>query len=162
MEKVALNKLSLFLTKSHSHASISEIGLVISHLHPEIAASPDGLLVCSCCEKVPIEIKCPFKFKDEKDVLVKLTQKRQPYLRQVESGYELITTHDYYAQVQAQIALTEADYGFFYVWTKQEDVLIRIPRDKDFWEQALIKTNTFFKAVVLPELMGKYYTRTQR
>lgn len=161
MEKVALNKLSVYLTKNHAEASISETGLIISGQHPEMAASPDGLLVCACCRKVPIEIKCPFKFKGETDILIKLTQKPQPYIRQTADGFELIKTHNYYAQVQMQIALTEADYGYFYVWTKHEDVLIKIQKDEEYWKQAVFKANTFFKAVVLPELMGKYYTRAR-
>ncbi|XP_029730491.2 uncharacterized protein LOC109425600 [Aedes albopictus] len=162
MEKVALRILSVYLTKTHGQASVVETGLIISRQHPEVAASPDGLLLCACCKKVPLEIKCPFKFKDETDVLLKLTRKPQPYLRKTSEGFELIESHDNYAQVQAQIALTEANFGYFYVWTKHEDVLIKVPKDEEYWNEVVTKANTFFIAVILPELLGKYYTRERK
>ena len=40
-------------------------GLFVDKSKPYIAASPDGMFSCKCLESNGIEIKCPFKFRDQ-------------------------------------------------------------------------------------------------
>ena len=40
-------------------------GLFVDKNKPYLAASPDGIFPCKCREGYVIEIKCPFKFRDQ-------------------------------------------------------------------------------------------------
>ena len=55
--------------------------------------------------------------------------------------------------------LTEVDYGDFVMWSDSELVIIRIAFDGDFINSAIEKATVFFKHGVLPELLGKWYTK---
>lgn len=159
MEKTALNQLICFLEKSHKEAKVIDSGLILHKDYPEMAASPDAILLCSCCGKIPIEIKCPFTFKDEDNVILRLTKCKPGYLEKSGDSYKIVENHKYYAQVQMQIALTEARYGYFYIWTKNENLLIPVEKNESFWQEAKSKAILFFKAVIIPELLGKYFTK---
>ncbi|XP_055585013.1 uncharacterized protein LOC129737874 [Uranotaenia lowii] len=75
------------------------------------------------------------------------------------NGFKMVEKHAYYFQTQMQIAVTEARYGYFYVWTKNENLLITVPKNDSFWNKNKHKANVFFKAVILPELLSQYYTK---
>lgn len=64
-----------------------------------------------------------------------------------------------YAQIQMQIALTNSEYGYFYIWTKTEDLLLKIDKDTEYWADIQIKSAMFFKTIILPELFAKFYTK---
>ena len=55
--------------------------------------------------------------------------------------------------------LFEVKYGDFVVWTTNELVVLRMDRDELFLREAMDRATEFFKYSVLPELMGKWYTR---
>ena len=40
-------------------------GFVIDQHHPEIGASPDGVIQCDCCGEGSLEVKCPYLVRDE-------------------------------------------------------------------------------------------------
>jgi len=45
----------------HSQFKCETVGLLISKSKPFVAASSDGTVVCSCCGKGCLEIKCPLQ-----------------------------------------------------------------------------------------------------
>lgn len=49
----------------HMNLTISSHGLIITISEPCFATSPDGMVVCDCCGKGCIELKCPYTMKDE-------------------------------------------------------------------------------------------------
>lgn len=157
-EKVARRDLTFILQKGHNHATVTDVGLIIDPEHPELAASPDGILTCACCGVIPIEIKCPFTFKDDTDILTKLCNTKQPFIERDDNGFQLVKSHAYYAQIQMQIFLCDSLYGYFYVWSKSKKLCIKVSRDESFWIQAKSRATTFFKAIVLPELFSAYFT----
>ncbi|XP_033098536.1 uncharacterized protein LOC117102393 [Anneissia japonica] len=53
-----------FVQNHHMDSSISKTGLWISQEHLFIAASPDALVSCRCCGSGVVEIKCPYKHKE--------------------------------------------------------------------------------------------------
>ncbi|XP_058838820.1 uncharacterized protein LOC131694265 [Topomyia yanbarensis] len=120
MEKTALRQVADILVKSHVKATVGETGLIIHKQFPELAASPDGILNCECCGRVPIEVKCPFNFKEEDNVMLRLSKCKPACIAKTNAGFEMVQNHKYFAQVQMQIALTEAHYGYFYIWTKKQ------------------------------------------
>ncbi|PFX13728.1 Inhibitor of growth protein 1 [Stylophora pistillata] len=64
-----------------------------------------------------------------------------------------------YYQVQAQIFIADVEYCDFVVWTDKEVTIERMYPDVVFWKQTVTKASTFFSVRVLPELVGKWFTR---
>ena len=67
--------------------------------------------------------------------------------------------HTYYYQVQAQIELCGAKYCDFMVWSENELYIERIYPNKDFIRNAFDKASTFIRVGVLPELVGKWFSK---
>ena len=71
--------------------------------------------------------------------------------------------HAYYYQVQTQIFVTDVKYCDFCVCTfNGDDTGIHIEcifRDEKFWNDCVDKAQIFFRTCILPELLGKWYTR---
>lgn len=67
--------------------------------------------------------------------------------------------HEYYFQIQMQMQLTETFFGDLVVWHPEELFVVRITRDENFWVTEYPKTISFFYDVIMPELLGKLYTR---
>lgn len=67
--------------------------------------------------------------------------------------------HAYYYQVQAQIFICGVEYCNFVVWTTRDLFVQQILPDQEFWENALSASSEFFSKCILPEIVGKYYTR---
>ena len=156
-EKVALQ---LYKTKAgtqHSDFVVSVSGLVIDTAYPHLGSSPDGIVHCSCCGKGVIEIKCPYSCRDK--TLLEATGDNRFCLEVVDGTHSLKQTHAYYYQVQAQMKLCKGLYCDFVVWTENDIVIQRILPDPDFIESAIDKCTNLFKYAILPELLGKYYTR---
>ena len=87
------------------------------------------------------------------------TQK-QFCLSQNSSGIHLDKGHSYYYQVQSQIFICDVDYCDFVLWTTKDIYVERVLPDKIFWNNVLTKALAFFTNGILPELMGKFYTRS--
>ena len=68
-------------------------------------------------------------------------------------------THAYYYQIQAQIKFCNVTYCDFVVWQENELVVQRIFLDEEFISTALEKATLFFKFGVLPENLGKWYSK---
>ena len=58
-----------------------------------------------------------------------------------------------------QMYCAQFDYCDFVTWSKQEMNVERIYIDMTFLEENLVKAFKFHKFVVIPELLGKYYTK---
>ena len=71
--------------------------------------------------------------------------------------------HAYYYQVQTQIFVCEVAYCDFCICTFPESGpsmhIERIYPDPEFWHVCVSKAEHFFKVCILPELVGKWYTR---
>ena len=50
--------------KNQEDLSIRETGLFIDCERPYLGASPDGIVICKCCGKGVVEVKCPFCIRD--------------------------------------------------------------------------------------------------
>lgn len=74
-------------------------------------------------------------------------------------SWELIREHTYYYQVQAQLNVANFQYGDFVVWTENGIAIERIKLDRDFYENCIDNIEHFFVYSVLPEIVGKWYTR---
>ena len=104
-----------------------------------------------------MEVKCQYCFKDG------LPDTNCPksfcLTKNKDGGLQLSREHTYNYQVQVQLNVCNLEYGDFVVWTENGLTLERITRDQAFYENAAHKVEHFFIYGVLPEIIGKWYTR---
>ena len=65
-----------------------------------------------------------------------------------------------YMQVQCQLFCTQRSYCDFVVWTEKDVHIERIYPDERFWLESVSRVRHFFVTSILPELIGKFYSRT--
>ena len=49
-----------FIKGKHTDIKLSDCGLLVAETLPYVGARPGRFLLCSCCEKAYVEIKCPY------------------------------------------------------------------------------------------------------
>lgn len=116
--------------------SVSNCGLFIREDLPFLAASPDGLVG----DDSVIEIKCPYKGKDEK---IK-PGPAFPFLCMMDNNLQLDNKHKYYDQVQGQLFLSRRSVCFFFVYTCVDHQIIKVPLDNNYVSLTLIPKLTDF------------------
>lgn len=148
-EEIARKCYSKEVNKTHQNVKISLCGFVIQPDEPHLGASPDGKVVCSCCGEGVLEIKCPYKYREG---LQGVTFTEDFCLDQT---FQLKKTHQYYHQIQLHMFVCNVQYCDFVVWTTQELVVNRIPRDEEFLQKNLPKAKQCFVSFILPELVTR-------
>lgn len=128
---------------------------MINQAYPHLGASPDGIILCDCCGTGCLEIKCPYCARgclpgDDGAV---------DYLVMSEDGLKLKQDHAYFYQIQAQMHIYAVAFSDFVVWTRCGMYIERICAANEFFTIAVEKVTTFYKYGVLPELIGKWYTK---
>jgi hypothetical protein len=148
---------------SHTDLSVDKCGLVINTDFAFMGASPDAFVSCTCCGNGVVEVKCPYKHRNA--TIDEYLTAKDSCFDVATSGLHLKTNHAYYYQVQAQLHVCDVKYCDFVLCTfpgSEPTVLVsRIYRDEDFWAACFPKARHFFYTCVLPELLGKAYTRQQ-
>ena len=138
--------------------------MVINPKWPVIGASPDGVVNCTCCGKGVLEIKCPYSHQNT-HIQDAASQDRTFCLKEVDGSLQLDNSHAYYYQIQTQLFVCNVEYCDFCVCTFVEDDeskglhIERIYKNETFWSDCISKAEQFFKTCLLPEILGKYYTR---
>ena len=163
-EKSARDFYKKTLQEKHDDFSVADSGLVLNPDWPFLGASPDGTVSCACCGKGVLEIKCPYCHRfDEVDKVA--TEKQSCLVMGSDGNLHLDHSHAYYYQVQTQIFMCKAEYCDFCVCTfpqgSQPSLHIeRVPPDPNFWCSCVDSSRCFFRDCLLPELLGKWYTRS--
>ncbi|XP_069110245.1 uncharacterized protein [Argopecten irradians] len=153
-----------FMKKEHPGINVKQSGLVVNCKYPHLGASPDGCVYCGHCVNSNasglLEIKCPASDK-WKFVSPEECSQDPKFCCELNDGKVMLKrTHNYYYQVQGQMALSQKQWCDFVIWTCTGKISVeRIPFDKDFWEDVVKKLNIFYKNAVIPEL---YSRRVQR
>lgn len=143
----------------HDNPTKAGSGLIISHNFPCLGATPDGIINCDCHGKITVEIKCPYVGKDCSDFTDLLLKLKDPYVKRTPDGEIILNTkHKYYYQSLMQLHLTNASFGYFYIWSKHKQYIFEIHRNDDFWNKCQERAVNFFKIIVLREMMFKAYT----
>lgn len=142
---------------SHEGFGAEPVGLCINPSFPHFGASPDGLVSCDCCGLGCVEIKCPYCAKDldvtDMEVLKKVG------IQNLDGESRLSENHAYYYQIQMQLGITRLGYCDFVVWNKNKFIMEQIYLNETFWETESKTASMFFYNVIVPELLGKFYTR---
>jgi putative phage-type endonuclease len=117
-------------------ANIYPCGIVISPWACWIAASPDRKVYMP--DRIPpfglLEIKCP-----QADSVLEVK-----YLDHTNQGLKLHVTHQYYTQVQTQMAITGLHWCDFFVWCTDDSHLETIHFDPIFWQSVKDKVDMFY------------------
>lgn len=141
----------------HENFIYNQCGLILNPNLPYFVGSPDGIISCTCHGKGCIEIKC-LKILESGGSFEVLTQKPNNILNKNGKLYCMEKSHEFFYQVQLQINLIGLKYCDLVIWSPKEFLSIRIEPDFDFWKIAMNKALTFHEQVVMPELLGKFYT----
>ena len=64
-EPRAINSYLTIMKQNHQNFNLILSGLVISGETPQFAATPDGLVDCTCCDHGCVEVKCPYNLIDK-------------------------------------------------------------------------------------------------
>ena len=151
------------MKNSHVDFKLTQCGLVVNQEYPWIHATPDFLVSCSCCGLGCGEVKCPICV--EQCDFDSYVLKKNACLEKVAGNFQLKRTHNYFFQVQQQLfTLPERKYNDFVVCAFDSShcatiVKERIYPDPSHWKATLPKLTTFWRTCVLPEILGRWYTR---
>ena len=143
--------------ENHTDLIIRENGIFIDLCHPYTGASPDGIISCSCCGKGVLEVKCPSCVKDSfpEDDSQSFCMSKQS-----DGNWTIKNDHPYYYQIQTQMHVCRLDYCDFVVWSEGDGILTeRVLKDETFFQNIISDLEHFFVYGILPEIVGKWYTR---
>jgi len=161
-EKTARDRYEAEMKQVHTNFSVKDSGLIINPKWPFIGATPDGSVSCTCCGKGVMEIKCPYCHHGES--IADAAEDKNFCLEKDSNGLYLKHAHAYYYQIQTQLFVSGVDYCDICVCTfssddKHDIHIEHIIKDEDFWTDCVSKAHQFFRTCILPELLGKWYTR---
>ena len=156
-ETTAREKYVDLLGKSHDTFFVIKCGLILHPSFPFFGATPDGIVNCSCHGPGVLEIKCPFRCKDSS--FKEAATQGSFCLEEDGDSLHLKEDHAYYYQVQLQMKLCQVDYADFVVWREEDLFIQRIGVEREFIDDAMQRAEPFVKLGILPELVGKWFTR---
>ena len=152
-EKNAKAQYIQMMSKNHTNFEWHECGLMINPTYPFLGATPDGKATCDCCDPVLVEIKCPFCQRDEN------ITSAVDCLKEQDGEISLDKDHAYYYQVQCQLLVSDVKSCDFVVWTSKDFFSQRIIVDPPFCQEMTLLCSNFFKKCILPELVGKMFSK---
>ncbi|KAK5640569.1 hypothetical protein RI129_011380 [Pyrocoelia pectoralis] len=128
---------------------VSDCGLFIDKENCFLGASPDGIIDPHHI----VEIKCPWSIRDLSPQQA-VNEKKIKYLKIDQNGdVRLKENHNYYFQVQGQLAITGANYCYFVVWTPSGLIVDKIEKNISFWENNVPKLKDFYLNVMAREIL---------
>ena len=86
-------------------------------------------------------------------------EERNFCLENVDGSISLKRNHAYYYQIQLQMKICEVEYCDFVVWGDESVFYERILIDTEFIDNAIEEAQPFIKLALLPELVGKWFSR---
>ena len=147
---------------SHTGFVTKRSGLVINPDFAFMGASPDSVVKCDCCGTGVVEIKCPYKYRNSE--MIDYLQLGDNCFSVANGNIELDKSHQYYYQIQALLHVCNVAFCDFVVCTFPGGVpqifVQRLVKDAEFWNSCLTQSLKFFNHCILPELLGKAFTRS--
>ncbi|XP_077983622.1 uncharacterized protein LOC144438466 [Glandiceps talaboti] len=151
-EDVAVKRYVEVMSQYHQNLKVEKSGLTISPGEAHKGASTDRKVHCDCCRRKVLECKCPYSARDKKPQ--EAIGKEISYIREDSEGvYSLDPSHQYYTQVQTQMALTETSLCDFIVYTDHGLLIIPVQFDQSFWDKVTRNIDLFYLKYIVPEIM---------
>ena len=133
--------------------TVDKCGLFIDLEHSFLAATPDGIVRG---EDALLEVKCPYEGRTSK---IK-PGKRFPFLKDTADGPKLRTNHNYWFQVQGQLAICQREYCYFVTYTFCDVLILKIKADPQFFRSKMLpKLTEFFDSEYLPVAVDNYVSK---
>ncbi|CAG9825790.1 unnamed protein product [Phaedon cochleariae] len=116
--------------------------------------------MCDCCGHICVEVKCPYLLKDLSFAeYIDENNSFLGYHKRDKAVILLEPEHSYYYQVQMRMHVTKSKFCYFVVWSPNHSISIKIHAVVLFWNENFPRAHEFHKRVVLPELLGRYFTK---
>lgn len=145
---------------NHEDFVYTECGLTISPHMPCFAGSPDGLVSCSCHGNGCVEIKC-INIQDPIELENFLTRPPNNIFNKHGDQYSFEETHELFYRIQLHININNLQYCDCVIWTPQKSFVVQAFANSYFWTLEMYKALTFHELVIMPELLGKFYTKNK-
>jgi len=159
-ERAALLTYENFSKKKHEQFNVKNSGLHVNSKYPHLGSSPDGMVSCKCCGLGLVEIKCPFTWRCKEPSEACTDPNFSCVLD--DGKLKLKRNHNYFYQVQGQMALCNRSYCDFFVWTLRGFEYERIYFDPNFWNMCIVKLNSFYLSAMIPELFCERIKRGRK
>ena len=125
-----------------------------------LGCSPDGIIIDSSANDTcgALGIKCPWKYRDS--AIQEMIEKEKTVDKNLKRFYLTETLnvnphHDYWHQIEAEIAGLGAKWAHFVIWTKKELFISYVSKDVHWEENYLPKLSQFYLNDFLPLLYTK-------
>mgnify|MGYP000008269787 FL=1 len=147
----------------HVNLEVKKCGLFINKENSFLHATPDFLVSCDCCGNGCGEVKCPIVITDGN--FDDYVQHKSSCLEKVNGNLQLKKNHSFYYQVQQQLfSVQDLQYDDFVVCAidKAKNIHLFVQRiypDVQHWNFVLPKLEIFWRICILPEILGRWYTR---
>ena len=128
MGPIAVVEFIKYFKKHHKDVRYRECGIFIDKTKQYLGASPDLLIECSCSGEAVVEIKNPFSIANEIPSPHNLL-----YLCMCNGRVALRQQHQYFAQVQGEIAITKRPLCYFFVYKQKGYHLETIRFNATYW-----------------------------
>ena len=140
------------MKKNHKGLKCTGCGIFVSSDYPHISATPDRLLDCKCCGKIPLEVKNPWS---GRYMSIEQYLELKCSCLFMRNGHVILRPkHPYYYQVQTHMLATGCKSCVFCVntWHKKGLHIEVIHHDDTVMQEIVTKSLVFFNSVILPEL----------
>ena len=149
--------------RSHGHSDImvTASGVIINPDYFFLGASPDGAVYDPSNPEQPygfLEVKCPYTVRNQSPSEACATS---GFFCTLEASGELKLreSHQYYAQIQGQMAIGERPWCDFVVYTSKGASVQRVAFNSNFWSDKLLpKLISFYDSCILPELVSPVHS----
>eukprot|EP00795_Rhopilema_esculentum_P001003 gene1003-10782_t len=161
-EKSAIKLFEIDMKKKHVNYKAIQCGMFINKHSPFINTTPDFLSTCDCCGSGCGEVKCPYCI-ESIDFEGYLENPSSCLVKDLDGKVILKKSHQYFYQVRQQMFTTELPFCDFVVFgfeaSQSAFIHERITPDQDHWDRVLPRLSQFWQYCVLPEILGRWYTR---
>ena len=140
--------------KQNGHSDIRDekCGFVISKTHNgHIGASPDRIMYDQS-ESSPGAVEMKFLQVKSGETLEDILLKQHICIKR-SNGRALNRNHKYFYQLHQQMFATTYPWGIFVACGRDGSIYVeKVLFDQEFWSPVLIKLDSFFDSLILPEL----------
>ncbi|XP_070562483.1 uncharacterized protein [Ptychodera flava] len=148
--EVEAKKKYVGIMKTHVNFNYRECGFFIDKQKPYLGASPDLIVGCECCGTGLLECKCPYSIRHECPSEFNVNY----LIADAQGDVQMKKNHQYYAQIQGQMAIVGAKWCDLMIYTYAGYYLKRIDFDQNYWFDILLNLEFFFRTYLAEKLIS--------
>lgn len=138
-ERRALDEYSKYKKLNHQNFVLNPAGLLVDEEDVFFGVSADGVIECDCCGKGVVEVKCPYKYRNQP--VLDAARNADFYLSPTGN---LKKSHNYYSQVQFEMFIHKVQYCDFVVLTNRDFCVDKVARNDAFINPNVDKCREFW------------------